>query len=68
MQDAVRVGVVQRSGQLLEDADNVAELHRTADAVFQRPSFDQLEDEVRQAFLISEVEDLQDVGVLETSH
>src|SRR6267143_6387484 len=64
----MRVRVVQGAGELLEYEDDLAKIHRAADAVLQRPALDQLEDEVCQALLVPEVEDFQDVGVLEAGH
>ena len=64
----MRVRVVQRAGQLIEHEDDLAKLHRAADAVLQGAALDQLEDEVCQALLVPEVEDLQDVGVLQAGH
>ena len=59
------VRMVQRSRELLEHVDRVAQVHRLAEAVGKRPALDQLQDQVGDAVLAAEVEDLEDVRMLQ---
>ncbi len=62
------MSVVEGTRQRPKHPDHVLNVHRTAHSVGQRPSFDQLEDQVRHAAVLSEVEDVEDVRVLEPGY
>src|SRR5260370_3477921 len=60
--------VIERARDRAQELDRLLQLHRPAQAVRERAAFHQLQDEERDATLLAEIEDIEDVGVVQPSH
>src|SRR5206468_6709048 len=65
VEHAVPVRVIQRVGDRLQHRDRVVDVDSSAEPVGQRASADELEHQVRDAALVAEVVDAEDVRVAE---
>ncbi len=66
VQDAVRMRVAESARYPLQQRHHFLQVHRGAHPFGERAALDQLEHEEGNPVLVAEVEDLEDVGMLET--
>src|SRR5260370_30679885 len=65
MQNALGVRMIERACDWPQDPDGLLEIHRAAEALRESSTLHELEDQIGDAALLAEIEDVEDVRVLE---